>query len=37
VVSFAPTEDARLLVTLRSGNTIFASRQRSRELRGLGR
>ena len=37
VVSFAPTEDARLLVTLRSGNTLFASRQRSRELRGLGR
>jgi len=37
VVSFAPTEDARLLVTLRSGNTVFASRTRSRELRGLGR
>ena len=37
VLSFAPTEDARLLVTLRSGNTLFASRQRSRELRGLGR
>jgi two-component system LytT family response regulator len=37
VVSFAPTEDARLLVTLRSGSTLFASRQRSRELRGLGR
>jgi len=37
VLSFAPTEDARLLVTLRSGFTLFASRQRSRELRGLGR
>jgi two-component system LytT family response regulator len=37
VLSFAPTEDARLLVTLRSGTTLFASRQRSRELRGLGR
>ncbi|HZJ56034.1 MAG TPA: LytTR family DNA-binding domain-containing protein [Myxococcaceae bacterium] len=37
VVSFAPTDDARLLVTLRSGTTLFASRQRSRELRGLGR
>jgi len=37
VVSFAPTEDARLLVTLRSGTTLFASRQRSRELRALGR
>jgi two-component system LytT family response regulator len=37
VVSFSPTEDARLLVTLRSGNTLFASRQRSRELRSLGR
>ena len=37
VLSFAPTEDARLLVTLRSGTTLYASRQRSRELRGLGR
>jgi len=37
VLSFVPTEDARLLVTLRSGTTLFASRQRSRELRGLGR
>ena len=37
VLSFAPTDDARLLVTLRSGTTLFASRQRSRELRGLGR
>jgi two-component system LytT family response regulator len=37
VLSFVPTEDARLLVTLRSGATLFASRQRSRELRGLGR
>ena len=37
VLSFAPTEDARLLVTLRSGATLYASRQRSRELRGLGR
>ena len=37
VLSFAPTEDARLLVTLRSGATLFASRQRSRDLRGLGR
>jgi len=37
VTSFVPTEDARLLVTLRSGATLFASRQRSRELRGLGR
>ena len=37
VVSFSPTEDARLVVTLRSGSTLFASRQKSRELRGLGR
>ena len=37
VLSFAPTVDARLLVTLRSGTTLYASRQRSRELRGLGR
>lgn len=37
VLSFAPTEDARLLLTLRSGTTLFASRQRSRELRGIGR
>lgn len=37
VLSFAPTEDARFLVTLRSGTTLHASRQRSRELRGLGR
>jgi len=37
VLSFAPTEDARLLVTLRSGATLYASRQRSRELRCLGR
>ena len=37
LLSFAPTEDARFLVTLRSGTTLYASRQKSRELRGLGR
>jgi two-component system, LytTR family, response regulator len=37
VLSFAPTEDARLVVTPRSGTTLYASRQKSRELRGLGR
>jgi two-component system, LytTR family, response regulator len=37
VVSFAPTEDARFLVTLRSGATVLASRQRSRVLRAVGR
>jgi len=37
VASFVPTEDARFLVTLRSGATVIASRQRSRALRAVGR
>jgi two-component system LytT family response regulator len=35
VVSFAPHESGRLLVTMRDGATLFASRARSRALRDL--
>ena len=37
VASLVPYDGARFRITLRSGATITASRQRSRDLRGLGR
>ena len=37
VASWTPYDGARVQITLKSGATIMASRQRSRELRTLGR
>jgi two-component system LytT family response regulator len=37
VTSWSPSDGSRVLITLRTGGTVMASRQRTRALRELGR